>query len=154
MPFAPPFCSTEMYSTGEESHLICIFIMAAVWATMAPILPVRGETTRVPGVKETSTSKENINQAPVNETINAPLGDTIDDRSWDFTDLVKTRGISAQPFWSAARPDGDSPVTSICNGMCVCTRSTGGEVKVECTKPGTLLTLPDLGPENANVTEL
>ena len=146
MCLAPPFSNTEMYSTADGNNLVCIFIMVALWTTLPPILPVRGETTRAPGEKVVPPWKVAMNQPEENETRN-------DARSADLSDLARTRG-SVQPFWSAVRPGGDSTVTSICNGSCVCTRSAGGELKVECTKPGTLLTLPDLGPENANVTEL
>lgn len=153
MCLAPPFCNTEMYSTGDENNLVCIFIVVALWTTLPPILPVRGENTRAPGERVVPPWKGAINQPEENETSNAWLEQVSDARSAHLSDLATTRG-SVQPFWSAARPGGDSTVTSVCNGSCVCTRSAGGGLKVECTKPGTLLTLPDLGPENANVTEL
>lgn len=39
------------------------------------------------------------------------------------------------------------------DGACVC-EWLGGELHVNCTKPGTLTSLPDMGDSRSNVTEL
>ena len=134
--------------------------MAALWTTLAPILPVRGETTRTPGETTSPAEKVDINQvvAVNNRTTHTPVGGAILPPSGGGSlDWLKAIGFKdmVQPSWPAAGLLGDGSVTTLgCNSTCVCTRRAGGDVKVECTKPGTLLTLPDLGPENANVTEL
>lgn len=136
---------------GAASALLLLLCTAAMK------LPVNGDATTEP--KESTFTEDFAPPARLFAGSDVGLGgsDDTQDVAPQVPEVSKpdrilpVKGLPSPPL--PPPPATTLPPPPDC-GVCVCSRTAGGGLKMECKNPGILTTLPDLGPKNASITEL
>ena len=129
-----------------------------MWANMAVALPAKGEATHSSNGDTPATRRKPLFTSIRGASLSQGK-DGLRPESQALTGSMRTIRSDQErqpsiPAEGTAQSTTEIYVTYECHEACVCSKADGGGLQVECTKPGTLLTLPDLGPENENVMKV